>query len=96
MSREPGEDEGNSMRRAVELRESRTRQWQEEGERPLWKNLSMIGALGWLIVIPTLLGVLAGRWLDRTFDTGIVFTGALIMAGVVLGGVLAWQRIRSE
>ena len=96
MSRDPGEHEANNMRRAVELRESRSRRWDAEGERPLWKNLSMIGALGWLIVIPTLLGVLAGRWLDRTFDTGILFTGALIVVGVGLGGVLAWRRINSE
>jgi ATP synthase protein I len=96
MSQEPGKHENNDMRRAVELRESRSRRWEEEGERPLWKNLSMIGALGWLIVIPTLLGVLTGRWLDQTFDTGIVFTGALIVVGVTLGGVLAWQRISSE
>jgi ATP synthase protein I len=84
------------MKRAVQLRESRSRRWAEEGERPLWKNLSMVGALGWLIVIPTLLGVLAGRWLDGVLGTGTLFTGALIFIGVVIGGVLAWQRINSE
>lgn len=89
-------DDGNHMRRAVKLREERSRRWREEGERPLWKNLSMVGALGWLIVVPTLLGVLLGRWLDQTFDTGILFTGALIFVGAALGGNLAWRRINSE
>ena len=88
--------EDNHMREAVRLREERARRWQEEGERPLWKNLSMVGALGWLIVVPTLLGVLAGRWLDHTFDTGITFTGALIFIGVCLGGSMAWHRINHE
>lgn len=95
--------EGNSnnkghrdMREAIRRREQQEELSKREGERSLWQNLSMIGALGWLIVIPTLLGVLAGRWLDRTFDTGILFTGALIVVGVGLGGVLAWRRINSE
>ena len=92
----PAPNDSNHMREAVRLREERARRWQEEGERPLWKNLSMVGALGWLIVVPTLLGVLTGRWLDHTFQTGTLFTGALIFLGVVLGGSLAWRRINSE
>ena len=92
---EPDQDSDN-LKRAVQLREERSQRWQEEGERPLWKNLSMVGALGWLIVIPTLLGILAGRWLDQTFGTGVLFTGALIFLGVGLGGHLAWQRIKNE
>ena len=36
--------------RAVRLREARRQRWEEEGERPLWRNLSMVGALGWLVV----------------------------------------------
>lgn len=95
MSNEPDE-KARDMRRAVRLREDRSRRWQEEGERPLWRNLSMIGALGWLIVVPTLLGVAVGRWLDATFDTGITFSAALIVVGVTIGGWLAWQRIKSE
>jgi len=86
----------DELSRAVKLREARSRRWQEEGERPLWKNLSMIGALGWLIVTPTLLGVLLGRWLDGRFDTGVLFTGACIFLGISIGGWFAWHRISSE
>lgn len=92
---EEGPDD-NHMHEAVRLREQRARRWEEEGERPLWMNLSMVGALGWLIVMPTLLGVLIGRWLDETFETGILFTGAMIFLGVCLGGSLAWRRINRE
>jgi len=84
------------MHRAVRLRERREDRWKREGERSLWQNLSMVGALGWLIVTPILLGVVLGRWLDRTFGTGIFFSGALIFLGVALGSYLAWQRIRKE
>jgi len=93
MSVSPDNEERKKMRRAVHLREQRSERWKKEGERPLWQNLSMIGALGWLIVTPTLLGVLIGRWLDRTFQTGIFFSGALIVLGIAIGCYLAWQRV---
>jgi ATP synthase protein I len=56
----------------------------------------MIGALGWLIVTPTLMGVLAGRWLDERFESGIFYTGACIVAGLAIGCYLAWQRVTKE
>ena len=81
------------MREAIDRRESRKQHWQSEGERSFWNNLSMIGALGWLIVLPTLLGVFVGRWLDDRFDSGVFFSGACIFLGVCLGGYLAWKRM---
>ena len=84
------------MEDAIRLRQSRRGAWEEKGERPLWKNLSLVGALGWLIVAPTLIGVFAGRWLDRMFDTGVTFSGALTFAGACLGFYLAWRRMNEE
>lgn len=81
------------MEDAVRLREERSEKWKREGERSLWQNLSMIGALGWLIVTPTLLGVLIGRWLDSTFESGIFFSGTCIFLGVCFGCYLAWRRM---
>jgi ATP synthase protein I len=53
----------------------------------------MIGFLGWVIVTPTLLGILVGRWLDQRLGTGITFAGALLVADLALGCWLAWMRI---
>jgi ATP synthase protein I len=96
MSLSPNNEKQHKMHRAVRLREERRERWEKEGERSLWQNLSMIGALGWLIVTPTLIGVLVGRWLDRRFDTDIFFSGALIFLGVAFGCYLAWQRVSKE
>lgn len=96
MTHAPRNSGQNDLHRAVRLREERSERWQKEGERSIWKNISMIGALGWLIVTPVLLGVALGRWLDRTFETGIFYSGALIFVGVVFGAYLAWQRIHKE
>lgn len=95
-SKPPNHEGREKMRNAVRLREERRDRWMREGERPLWQNLSMIGALGWLVVVPTLLGVLAGRALDRHFDSGIFFSGTFIFLGVVIGSWLAWQRVNKN
>jgi ATP synthase protein I len=93
---EPNQEGRRMMEDAVERRQSRRDRWEREGERPLWKNLSMVGALGWLIVTPTLIGVFAGRWLDGRLDTGVTFSGALTFVGACLGFWLAWKRMNEE
>ena len=96
MTGKDGNHGKEELQRAVEIREARSRKWEEEGERPLWRNLSMVGSLGWLIVTPTLLGILFGRWLDELFGTDTLFTGACIFVGVTTGAWLAWHRMNSE
>ncbi|RMF03720.1 MAG: ATPase F0F1 [Alphaproteobacteria bacterium] len=96
MSISPNNEGHSRMQKAVRLRDERSKRWKKEGERSLWQNLSMVGALGWLIIVPTLLGVLLGRWLDRRFETGIFFSGALIFLGIAIGCYLAWQRVSKE
>jgi len=96
MPQDEVDKDSEDMENAVRLRRKREEFWRRTGERSLWQNVSMIGALGWLIVTPTLLGIAIGRWLDLRFGTGIFWSGALIMLGAALGGYLAWQRIEKE
>jgi ATP synthase protein I len=94
MKQEPENHERLSQ--AVKTRQERRSRWQHEGERSIGQNLAMIGALGWTIVLPTLIGIFAGRWLDRTFNMGIFWTLGLLVAGLSLGCMLAWKRMHSE
>jgi ATP synthase protein I len=77
----------------VRLRRSRRERWEHERERSIGQNLAMIGVLGWTIVTPILIGIFAGRWLDRVFATGIFWTLGLLVVGVAIGCTLGWQRI---
>jgi ATP synthase protein I len=77
----------------VRRRRTRRERWDREGERPLGRNLAMIGVLGWMVVVPTLAGTFIGRWLDRIADGGIFWTVSLLFAGVCLGCWLAWRRV---
>ena len=99
MTPTPAQDESDHPERldeAVRLRHERRARWQRDGERSIGQNLAMIGALGWTIVTPTLLGIFAGRWLDQTFRSGIFWTLGLLVAGLAVGCWLAWQRIHRE
>ncbi|HRY01175.1 MAG: AtpZ/AtpI family protein [Lysobacteraceae bacterium] len=78
---------------AVQQREARREMWRREGERSVAQNLAMIGALGWTVVTPTLLGVFGGRWLDRHFDSGLFWTLGLLTVGLSAGCYLAWKRL---
>jgi ATP synthase protein I len=88
--------DGKELGDAVKTRRQRRARWQREGERSLGQNLAMIGTLGWTIVIPTLVGLFAGRWLDRHFGAGIFWTLSLLVVGLAIGCVMAWQRIARE
>jgi hypothetical protein len=54
------DDRDDGLRAAVELRKQRREAWEQSSERPLWRNLSMVGALGWLIVTPSADGSMRG------------------------------------
>jgi ATP synthase protein I len=86
----------DNLQRQARLRGERRARFEREGERPIGRNLALMGSLGWLIVIPTLAGIAAGVWLDRTFGTGVFWSGALLTAGLAMGCWLAWQRVMEE
>ncbi len=91
-------DNGNheQLGQAVRKRRERRARWERDGERSLGQNLAMVGMLGWTIVIPILIGIFGGRWLDRHFGTGIFWTLGLLVAGLALGCSFAWKRMQNE
>lgn len=86
-------ERGRDLHDSVARYRRRREQWQREGEGSLARSLGAIGSLGWMVVTPTLLGILAGRWVDRRLATGITFTAALLALGLALGCHLAWRRM---
>lgn len=76
-----------AARRAAE----REKRGKETPEPSLGARLGQMGILGWTIVVPTLLGLVVGRWLDTQFSTGIMFAAALLMLGSAFGLWSAWR-----
>jgi len=78
---------------AARRRAAREGRWAHEGEVSFARRLGQIGVLGWLIVLPVLAGLFAGRWLDRSLATGLFFTAPLLLVGLALGGYFGWRWI---
>jgi ATP synthase protein I len=62
----------------------------------VWFGLGMMGLVGWSVAVPTLLGALAGVWLDRHHPAPFSWTLALIVAGLMLGCLNAWRWVSRE
>jgi len=78
----------------VRLRGARHRRWLRDGEPSVARHLAQIGVLGWIIVVPMLLGVFAGRWLDDRLHSGLFWTAPLLMIGAALGCWSAWKWMK--
>lgn len=76
---------------SVRQRAARDDKARRDGEPSFAGYLAQVGVLGWTIVLPTLIGVFCGRWLDRRFDTGIFWTAPLLLVGLALGCWAAWR-----
>ncbi|WP_419728885.1 AtpZ/AtpI family protein [Lichenicola sp.] len=73
------------------LRGERHNRWLRDGDPNVTQRLAQIGVLGWMIVVPMLIGVFSGRWLDHRFGSGLFCTAPLLMLGTALGCWSAWK-----
>ncbi len=87
--------EQRELEQAVERARQRREHWLQTGEWPLGRALAMMGRFGWSMVLPILLGAFVGRWLDRTFHTGVMWSAALVMAGAAFGFWAVWRGMHS-
>jgi ATP synthase protein I len=90
---QPGEQD--PLVKGARLRGDRHLRWQRAGDPSVARRLAQIGVLGWIIVMPMLIGLFGGNWLDRRFESGLFFTGPLLMLGVALGCWSAWKWMQS-
>lgn len=65
-------------------------------EPSLARRFGQIGVLGWVIVIPTMMGAAGGNWLDSRLGTGIMLAAALTMIGAGLGLWLAMRWVHRQ
>ena len=65
------------------------------GPSPL-RGVGTFGMIGWSIAVPTVGGAFLGLWLDRAAAQNFSWTIALILAGVVLGALIAGAWVGKE
>ncbi len=63
------------------------------GRPGLWFGLGLVGIIGWSVVLPAVLGALLGLWLDHAHPGRYSWTLSLLLAGLALGCIAAWQWV---
>ncbi|MGO2137076.1 AtpZ/AtpI family protein [Marinobacter sp.] len=85
-------------RSADDIRRSAERMKRARGEpgvSPL-RGLGAFGIIGWSIAVPTVAGAFLGLWLNKVAPQNFSWPIALILGGVVVGGIIAWGWIERE
>jgi ATP synthase protein I len=89
-------EKNDVMAAAIRQERERRQDWQREGEPSMARFVGQIGVLGWIIVVPTLIGLFIGRWLDHKLGTGIFWSAPLLLVGVVVGFWSAWRWMHRQ
>ena len=66
------------------------------GKQSPWFGLGMFGLVGWSVVLPMLLGIFVGGWIDERWPSQVSWRLTLMFAGLVMGCVNAWMWIQKE
>lgn len=69
---------------------------QRDGQYSAWRGIGMFGLIGWSIVVPTLAGAGLGIWLDKEHPQSFSWTLSLLILGLFVGCLIAWQWVNKE
>jgi ATP synthase protein I len=78
----------------ISTKEARRLKGKTAEDHTIWFGLGMFGVVGWSIAIPTLIGVAAGLWIDKTFPSRYSWTLMFLIAGIALGCMNAWYWVK--
>jgi ATP synthase protein I len=76
-------------------KEKRRLQAQHE-KKSVWSGLGLFGMVGWSVAVPTLLGAALGVWLDKKYKVNFSWTLSLLITGLMIGCLIAWNWIQKE
>lgn len=80
----------------VGIKEARRIKGRDDKGKGLWFGLGMMGAIGWSIAVPTLIGVVIGIWMDEIMPGRISWTLTFLFVGLISGCINVWFFIRRE
>lgn len=89
---DPPDHVETAARRAVQ----RDQMGRDDPEPSVAARLGQIGILGWVVIMPVLLGIVLGRLADKAADSGIFFTAPAIFIGAGIGLHAAWKWMHSQ
>jgi len=81
------------MEKTIAAKEERRITARREKDRSLLFGLTIFGIVGWSVVIPTLVGIALGIWLDNRWPGRFSWTLMLLFGGLILGCLNAWYWV---
>ncbi|TDN38821.1 F0F1 ATP synthase subunit [Hymenobacter sp. UV11] len=84
--------------RLVGAKARRKRNAEPDGSPAIWHGLTLMGIIGWTVVVPTLGGAALGRWLDKhaPAPAPLSWTLTLLLLGLVAGCLMAWVWVKQQ
>ncbi|PFG10327.1 AtpZ/AtpI family protein [Marinobacter sp. LV10MA510-1] len=67
----------------------------QPGASPL-RGLGAFGMIGWSVAVPAVAGAFLGLWLNKVAPQNFSWPIALILGGIVVGAMIAWNWIDKE
>ena len=80
----------------IESKERRKIKARSKKNRAIWMGLGLFGVVGWSVMVPTIIGIIIGLWLDKKFSGQISWTLTFLFLGIVLGCWNAWYWVQKE
>ncbi|HVP47575.1 MAG TPA: AtpZ/AtpI family protein [Bryobacteraceae bacterium] len=82
------------MMEQVELRAGRMIRGRKRGYRNYWRAVALVGLVGWTVVVPMLIGIAVGTWIDHSWPSRFSWTLMLMVGGLGFGCMNAWNRVK--
>ncbi|HEY5101272.1 MAG TPA: AtpZ/AtpI family protein [Steroidobacteraceae bacterium] len=89
-------DHATTLSREVGAQEERKLAARRVDARAVWSGFGMFGLIGWSVAAPTVIGALAGVWLDKRGRGVHSWTLALLIVGLAIGCFNAWHWVSKE
>lgn len=94
MSRDDNKEDASAA--AIRRRAERMQQSRNERKYSPLSGLGVFGVIGWSVALPTVVGAFLGMWLNRVAPQSFSWPIALILGGVVVGAMVAWNWIEKN
>ncbi len=88
--------DSDSFENMVERKQERMVRARRRPNGSIWYGLGLFGIAGWAVMIPTLIGIAIGWWLDKVLNDRISWTLTFLLIGIITGCMNAWYWVNLE
>jgi ATP synthase protein I len=88
--------EANEFSKEVGKKAQRKLKALNNDKKSVWFGLGMMGIVGWMIAVPTVIGAAMGIWLDNMYPETFSWTLSGLILGLFAGCIITWGWVNKE